>query len=52
MSDQLETVYQEINVWECVSHYNIIKIFDLFDSVQYPEMFLVIELASYGSIQF
>lgn len=31
MSDQLETIKEEIKVWEQVAHPNIIKIFELYD---------------------
>lgn len=52
MSDQLATIYQEIKVWERVAHVNIIKIFELYDDLGVPEMYLLMEFAKFGQIQF
>ena len=51
MSDQLETIKEEIAVWERVAHPNIIKIFELYDDIEKPEMYLLMERAQYGQIQ-
>ena len=31
MSDQLATIFSEIEIWERVAHVNIVKIFELYD---------------------
>ena len=48
MSDNLQTIYSEIKVWERVAHENIVKIFEIFDDSQHDDMYLLMELAKYG----
>lgn len=51
MSDQLKTIQQEIKVWQRADHENVVKIFELYDDIQVPEMYLLMELCKYGQIQ-
>jgi len=51
MSDQLQTIYQEIDVWQRVAHKNVVKIFELFDDMGIDKMYLLMELAAFGQIQ-
>ena len=48
MSDHYETIYNEIEVWQRVSHENIVKIFEMFDDYTHEDMYLLMELAKYG----
>lgn len=48
MSDQLKSTYKEIAVWEKVAHRNIVKIFELFDSSEVNEMYLLMEHCKQG----
>lgn len=41
MKTSLDQVYNEIRLWEKLDHKNIVKIFELFDDNDYPEMFLI-----------
>lgn len=51
MSDQLATIFEEIKVWERVAHVNIVKIFELYDDLEVPDMYLLMERAMFGQIQ-
>ena len=51
MSDHYETIYSEIDVWQRVSHENIVKIFEMFDDYTHEDMYLLMELAKWGQIQ-
>ena len=51
MSDQLATIFSEIEIWERVAHVNIVKIFELYDDTKVPDMYLVMERAMFGQIQ-
>ena len=44
----MESIYNEISVWEVVEHHNIIKVFELFDDYMHNEMYLLMEKAQYG----
>mmetsp|Transcript_24012 Transcript_24012/g.36920 ORF Transcript_24012/g.36920 Transcript_24012/m.36920 type:complete len:185 (+) Transcript_24012:247-801(+) len=51
MSDQLQSIMEEIKVWERNSNPNIVKIFKLYNDPTVPEMYLLMEKAQYGQIQ-
>ena len=51
MSDQLATIFSEIEIWERVAHVNIVKIFELYDDSKVQDMYLVMERAMFGQIQ-
>ena len=50
MTDQLSTIYEEIKIWERVSHIHVVKIFELFDDKTVPDIYLLMERAQYGQI--
>lgn len=41
----------EIAIWERVAHVNIVKIFELYDDLKIPDMYLLMERAMFGQIQ-
>ena len=48
LSNHLNTIYSEISVWERCNHFNVVKIFELFDDSTVDEMYLMMELAGFG----
>jgi serine/threonine protein kinase len=51
LGNNLKVIYEEISIWEKVSHVNVIKIFELYDDINIPELYLLMEYANYGQIQ-
>jgi hypothetical protein len=51
LGNNLKVIYEEISIWEKVSHFNVIKIFELYDDINIPELYLLMEYAKYGQIQ-
>ena len=51
MTNQLKMMYEEIKVWETVSHIHICKIFELFDDMDNNKIYLMMELCEWGQIQ-
>lgn len=45
LSNQLESIQDEIKVWERSKSVNVIKIFELFDDYSHPELYLLMEKA-------
>lgn len=48
---KIETIQNEIKVWERCKNNNIIKIFELYENQQEPDILLLMEKASFGQIQ-
>ena len=48
MSNMLESIQDEIKVWERSKNVNVIKIFELFDAPSHPEIYLLMEKAQFG----
>ena len=48
MINNLDKVYNEIEVWNKVNHDNFIKIFELIDSEDHDYLYLILELADQG----
>jgi len=48
--NSLEQVYNEVKVWGKVDHPNIIKIFELIDSPDEDQLFLIMRLADLGQL--
>ena len=48
LSNNLQIIDEEISTWEKVSHINVIKIFDLYDDTNVPDIYLLMEYAKYG----
>ena len=45
MSNMLESIQDEIKVWERSKNFNIIKIFELFDDPSHDKIYLLMEKA-------
>lgn len=50
MSDQLKTIYDEIDIWQRVAHTNVVKIFEIYDDFEVPDMYLLMEYCKHGQI--
>ena len=48
MINNLDKVYNEIEVWGKLNHPNIVKLYELIDSDEHDYMYVVIELADLG----
>ena len=48
MINNLDKVYNEIEVWGKLNHQNIVKLYELIDSDEHDYMYVVIELADLG----
>ncbi len=48
MINNLDKVYNEIEVWNKINHDNFIKIFELIDSDEHDYLYLILELADLG----
>lgn len=50
MINNLDKVYNEVEVWTSIVHPNIIKIFELIDSDEHDYIYIIIELADLGQL--
>jgi serine/threonine protein kinase len=50
MKTSLDQVYNEIRLWEKLDHKNIVKIFELFDDHECPDMYLIMQYADLGQL--
>lgn len=50
MINNLDKVYNEIEVWAKVNHENFIKIYEFIDSDDHDYMYLILELADLGQL--
>ena len=50
MINNLDKVYNEVEVWNKVSHENFTKIFEMIDSEEHDYLYLILELADLGQL--
>ena len=48
MINNLDKVYNEIEIWAILNHENIIKVFELIDDENHDYLYVIIELANLG----
>ena len=48
MINNLDKVYNEVEVWSKLNHENIIKLFELIDAEDHDYIYLILELADMG----
>jgi len=48
MINNLDKVYNEIEIWQQANHPNIVKLYELIDADDHDYMYLIIELADFG----
>jgi serine/threonine protein kinase len=50
MINNLEKVYNEIDVWSSLHHQNVVKIYELIDSDNHDYMYMILELGDLGQL--
>lgn len=50
MIDNLDKVYDEVELWAQLSHPNIVKMFEIIDSDEHDYLYIILELADYGQL--
>ena len=50
MTNNLEKVYNEVEIWAKLNHQNVIKIYELIDSEEHDYMYIILELADFGQL--
>jgi len=50
MINNLDKVYNEIEVWAKINHENVIKIYELIDSDEHDYLYIILELADLGQL--
>ena len=50
MINNLDKVYNEVEVWNKINHENFIKIFELIDSEDHDYLYIILELADLGQL--
>lgn len=48
--NNLDKVYNEVEVWAQLSHQNIIKIFEIIDAEEHDYIYIILELADLGQL--
>lgn len=48
MINNLDKVYNEVEVWTKINHENVIKIYELIDSDEHDYLYVILELADLG----
>ena len=48
ITNYLDNVYNEVEVWAQCSHPNIIKMYEIIDAEEHDYLYLILELADYG----
>jgi len=48
MINNLDKVYNEVEVWAKINHENVIKIYELIDSDDHDYLYVILELADLG----
>ena len=50
ITNYLENVYNEVEVWAQCSHPNIIKMYEIIDAEEHDYLYLILELADHGQL--
>lgn len=50
ITNYLENVYNEVEVWAQCSHPNIIKMYEIIDAEEHDYLYLILELADFGQL--
>ena len=50
ITNYLENVYNEVEVWAMCSHPNIIKMYEIIDVEEHDYLYLILELADLGQL--
>ena len=50
MINNLDKVYDEVEIWAQISHPNITKIFEIIDDENHDYMYIILELADCGQL--
>jgi [calcium/calmodulin-dependent protein kinase] kinase len=48
--NNLDKVYDEVEIWASVSHPNIIKIYEIIDAEEHDYIYIILELADLGQL--
>jgi serine/threonine protein kinase len=48
--NNLDKVYDEVEIWASVSHPNIIKIYEIIDAEEHDYIYIILELADFGQL--
>lgn len=48
MINNLDKVYDEVELWAQISHPNIIKVFEIIDAEEHDYLYIILELADLG----
>jgi hypothetical protein len=48
--NNLDKVYNEVEIWASIHYENIVKIFELIDSEEHDYLYLILELADLGQL--
>jgi len=46
--NNLDKVYNEVEIWAQLSHPNIIKMYELIDAEEHDYLYIILELADFG----
>ena len=50
MINNLDKVYNEVEVWATIAHPNIIKLFEIIDAEEHDYLYIILELADHGQL--
>lgn len=50
MINNLDKVYDEVELWAQISHPNIIKVFEIIDAEEHDYLYVILELADLGQL--
>ena len=48
--NNLDKVYNEVELWASISHPNIIKMFEIIDAEEHDYLYIILELADFGQL--
>ena len=48
--NNLDKVYNEVELWAQVAHPNIIKIYEIIDAEEHDYLYVILELADFGQL--
>lgn len=50
MINNLDKVYNEVEIWASIAHPNIIKMFEIIDAEEHDYLYIILELADLGQL--
>ena len=50
MINNLDKVYDEVEIWASIAHPNIIKMFEIIDAEEHDYLYIILELADHGQL--